>query len=170
MAGRTTAVQVTDQNVMQALIQADFELLGTKLVAEYFKDKDGKQCFLLMPTDEADARGITVEEMLADIQFLVGSDKVNTDELTKCIESVGLDIKSIKVTLKMAYFYLISDGTDTANNQTEYAFHLEIDTSSVLPDTFKLFNIEKLGFAVWNTDRAKIISQMDLYKPEDLLN
>ena len=54
--------------------------------------------------------------------------------------------------------------------QTEYAFQLEIDTSAVLPDTFKLFNINRVGFAVWNTERPKIISQMNLYKPEDLLN
>ena len=50
-----------------------------------------------------------------------------------------------------------------------YAFHLEIDTSEVLPASFKLFDINKIGFAIWNTERPKIISQMNLYKPEDLL-
>ena len=48
-------------------------------------------------------------------------------------------------------------------------FHLEIDTSEVLPASFKLFDINKIGFAIWNTERPKIISQMNLYKPEDLL-
>ena len=69
----------------------------------------------------------------------------------------------------MAYFYMITDGKDTKNNKTEYAFQLEIDTSAVLPDSMKLFDINRVGVAVWNTERAKIISQMNLYKPEDLL-
>ena len=46
---------------------------------------------------------------------------------------------------------------------------MEIDTSAVLPDSMKLFDINRVGVAVWNTERAKIISQMNLYKPEDLL-
>ncbi len=30
-------VKVTDQSVMQALLEADFMILGTKLVAEYYR-------------------------------------------------------------------------------------------------------------------------------------
>lgn len=160
-------VKVTDQSVMQALLEADFMILGTKLVAEYYKNGE-QNYFLLMPTDEADARSITVEEMLNDIKVLVG-DNLNTTELTNCMNSIGISVDKIKVSLKMAYFYMISDGKDKNNNNTEYAFHLEIDTSEVLPASFKLFDINKIGFAIWNTERPKIISQMNLYKPEDLL-
>ena len=151
-------VKVTDQSVMQALLEADFMILGTKLVAEYYKNGE-QNYFLLMPTDEADARSITVEEMLNDIKI----------ELINCMNSIGINVDKIKVSLKMAYFYMISDGKDKNNNNTEYAFHLEIDTSEVLPASFKLFDINKIGFAIWNTERPKIISQMNLYKPEDLL-
>ena len=63
-------VKVTDQSVMQALLEADFMILGTKLVAEYYKNGE-QNYFLLMPTDEADARSITVEEILNDIKILV---------------------------------------------------------------------------------------------------
>ena len=160
-------VKVTDQSVMQALLEADFMILGTKLVAEYYKNGE-QNYFLLMPTDETDARSITVEEMLNDIKILVG-DTLDTTELIKCMNSIGISVDKIKVSLKMAYFYMISDGTDKNNNKTEYAFHLEIDTSEVLPASFKLFDINKIGFAIWNTERPKIISQMNLYKPEDLL-
>lgn len=160
-------VKVTDQSVMQALLEADFMILGTKLVAEYYKNRE-QNYFLLMPTDEADARSITVEEMLNDIKILVG-DTLDTTELINCMNSIGISVDKIKVSLKMAYFYMISDGTDKNNNKTEYAFHLEIDTSEVLPASFKLFDINKIGFAIWNTERPKIISQMNLYKPEDLL-
>lgn len=160
-------VKVTDQSVMQALLEADFMILGTKLVAEYYKNGE-QNYFLLMPTDEADARSITVEEMLNDIKILVG-DTLDTTELINCMNSIGISVDKIKVSLKMAYFYMISDGTDKNNNKTEYAFHLEIDTSEVLPARFKLFDINKIGFAIWNTERPKIISQMNLYKPEDLL-
>lgn len=160
-------VKVTDQSVMQALLEADFMILGTKLVAEYYKNGE-QNYFLLMPTDEAGARSITVEEMLNDIKILVG-DTLDTTELINCMNSIGISVDKIKVSLKMAYFYMISDGTDKNNNKTEYAFHLEIDTSEVLPASFKLFDINKIGFAIWNTERPKIISQMNLYKPEDLL-
>ena len=160
-------VKVTDQSVMQALLEADFMILGTKLVAEYYENGE-QNYFLLMPTDEADARSITVEEMLNDIKILVG-DTLDTTELINCMNSIGISVDKIKVSLKMAYFYMISDGTDKNNNKTEYAFHLEIDTSEVLPASFKLFDINKIGFAIWNTERPKIISQMNLYKPEDLL-
>ena len=160
-------VKVTDQSVMQALLEADFMILGTKLVAEYYKNGE-QNYFLLMPTDEADARSITVEEMLNDIKILVG-DTLDTTELINCMNSIGISVDKIKVSLKMAYFYMISDGTDKNNIKTEYAFHLEIDTSEVLPASFKLFDINKIGFAIWNTERPKIISQMNIYKPEDLL-
>lgn len=160
-------VKVTDQSVMQALLEADFMILGTKLVAEYYKNGE-QNYFLLMPTDETDARSITVEEMLNDIKILVG-DTLDTTELINCMNSIGISVDKIKVSLKMAYFYMISDGTDKNNNKTEYAFHLEIDTSEVHPASFKLFDINKIGFAIWNTERPKIISQMNLYKPEDLL-
>ena len=163
-------VATTNPNIMQALIKVDFELLGTKLVTEYYKSAD-KEYYLLMPTDEKDARGITIDEMLNDIGTLLGvaGNSINIDELKKNIDSIGLKISEIKVVLKMAYLYMITDGINTANNQTEYAFQLEIDTSAVLPDSMKLFNINRVGVAVWNTERAKIISQMNLYKPEDLL-
>ena len=165
-----TEVVVSNPNVMQALLKVDFELLGTKLVAEYYKGTDADY-YLLMPTDEADTRGITVSEMINDISTLLGvaTESINIEELTKSINSIGLNIDDIKVTLKMAYFYMITDGKDTKNNKTEYAFQLEIDTSAVLPDSMKLFDINRVGVAVWNTERAKIISQMNLYKPEDLL-
>ena len=38
-------VKVTDQSVMQALLEADFMILGTKLVAEYYKNGE------LFPSD-----------------------------------------------------------------------------------------------------------------------
>ena len=101
-------------------------------------------------------------------KILVG-DTLDTTELINCMNSIGINVDKIKVSLKMAYFYMISDGKDKNNNNTEYAFHLEIDTSEVLPASFKLFDINKIGFAIWNTERPKIISQMNLYKPEDLL-
>lgn len=173
----TPSVVVNNPNIMQALIKADFTLLGTDLVAEYYK-ADKKDYFLLMPTDEADSRGITVDQMISDICTLIGlADKnaLNVDELKKSIASIGLDIDSIKVTLKMAYFYSILDSTNSTGenaapvNNTEYAFQLEIDTSKALPESLKIFNIQRVGVAVWNTERSKIISQMNLYKPEDLL-
>ena len=66
-----TEVVVSNPNVMQALIKVDFKLLGTELVAEYYKGNDADY-YLLMPTDEADTRGITVSEMLNDISTLLG--------------------------------------------------------------------------------------------------
>ena len=173
----TPTVVVKQPDIMQALIKVDFELLGTKLGAEYYKSND-KEYYLLMPTDQADARGITINDMINDICYLIGLDdtaKLQVKELTDCIESLGLSFKDIKVVLKMAYFYSVVDSTNSTGenaapvNNTEYAFQLEIDTSKALPESLKIFNIQRVGVAVWNTERSKIISQMNLYKPEDLL-
>ena len=173
----TPTVVVKQPDIMQALIKVDFELLGTKLVAEYYKSND-KEYYLLMPTDQADARGITINDMINDICYLIGLDdtaKLQVKELTDCIESLGLSFKDIKVVLKMAYFYSVVDSTNSTGenaapvNNTEYAFQLEIDTSKALPESLKIINIQRVGVAVWNTERSKIISQMNLYKPEDLL-
>lgn len=173
----TPTVVVKQPDIMQALIKVDVELLGTKLVAEYYKSND-KEYYLLMPTDQADARGITINDMINDICYLIGLDdtaKLQVKELTDCIESLGLSFKDIKVVLKMAYFYSVVDSTNSTGenaapvNNTEYAFQLEIDTSKALPESLKIFNIQRVGVAVWNTERSKIISQMNLYKPEDLL-
>lgn len=164
-------VVVDSANIMQALVNVNFELLGTKLVAEYYHG-DGQDYFLLMPTDESDTRGITIDEMLTDISTLLGlnKDAINTDELTNCLKNLNkdIDISQIKVVLKMAYFYVIMDSS-SKKKQTEYAFQFEINTSGVLPDDFKSFNIYRVGFAVWNTDRTKIIDQMNLYKVQDIL-
>ena len=122
--------------------------------------------------------GITINDMINDICYLIGLDdtaKLQVKELTDCIESLGLSFKDIKVVLKMAYFYSVVDSTNSTGenaapvNNTEYAFQLEIDTSKALPESLKIFNIQRVGVAVWNTERSKIISQMNLYKPEDLL-
>lgn len=170
VTGTPEAAEVVakDAKIMQALVKADFELLGTKLVAEYYKGKDSEY-FLLMPTDEKEARGITIEKMLNDISALLGIavGDINTEELISSIDSLGLKVSEIKVVLKMAYFYMILDENNKQN--TEYAFQLEIDTSAVLPETFKMFNIDRVGVAVWNTDRSKIIEKMNLYKAQDLL-
>lgn len=161
-------VVVEDAKIMQALIKADFELLGTKLVAEYYKGKDSEY-FLLMPTDEKDANGISIEEMLNDISTLLGIavGDINTEELISSIDSLGLKVSEIKVVLKMAYFYMVLDENNKQN--TEYAFQLEIDTSKTLPETFQMFKIDRVGVAVWNVDRSTIIEKMNLYKAQDLL-
>ena len=91
----------------------------------------------------------------------------------KVFLAVGLPLT--RFVLKMAYFYSVVDSTNSTGenaapvNNTEYAFQLEIDTSKALPESLKIFNIQRVGVAVWNTERSKIISQMNLYKPEDLL-
>lgn len=111
----TPTVVVKQPDIMQALIKVDFELLGTKLVAEYYKSND-KEYYLLMPTDQADARGITINDMINDICYLIGLDdtaKLQVKELTDCIESLGLSFKDIKVVLKMAYFYSVVDSTNS---------------------------------------------------------
>jgi len=154
-----------NEKVMQACIDVDFMLLGTKLTAEYFKKEKGYSV-LLMPTDEEANRGVTVAEMMDDIKKLVG-DGVNFDELTNALKNLGaVDVMSIEVELNMAYLYIDSDGT---NKVTEYAFQLTINTENLIPDDFKLFDISRMGVSVWNTNREKIISQMNLIKPEDLL-
>lgn len=162
-------VAVDNPKVMEALVWGDFELLGTNLKAEYYKGGDGVTHFLLMPTDEAGARGITIQEMVDDISELLGinASEIDISELTNNLTKLNIKPEEIKVILKMAYFY-VKYAADKPN-ETEYAFQLEIDTSAVLPEDFKVFNVYKIGIAVWNTTRPNIISQMNLYKPEDLL-
>lgn len=149
-----------------------FKLIGTSLMA-MFARVDGKNTFLVIPTDQGDNEGMSIKEIVGEINNLLkgfdpSASGLDAKALEDSIKDVGeagskqgaakpaFDPESIKICLKQA-FLLLSPG-----NPVEYAIQLNVDFSSIFPQGQSFFNVEKLSLAVWNTDRVKILSRMDI--------
>ncbi|HEX3021469.1 MAG TPA: hypothetical protein VHP81_03650 [Lachnospiraceae bacterium] len=172
---------VVQAGALQAQLGVNFTLLGSDFTAMYEKTEKGYSV-LLMPVNQADNKGITIDKLLEDVKKLMGGGDVDASQLTDSLNAVQkdsgtsggktIDVNSIRVFVRTAYLYInSSDQADAATNtgKTEYAFKLDIDMSSLLPPSIDLINIDTLSLAVWNTKRPKILDMMHLESVDKLL-
>lgn len=167
----------TSMNIQAGL---SFKLIGTSLMA-MFARVDGKNTFLVIPTEKNGTEGMSIKEIVSEINNLLkgvdpnvsGLDAKALEESIKDVGEAGrkqegtkpaFDPASIKVCLKQA-FLLLSPG-----NAVEYAIQLHVDCSSIFPEGQSFFNVEQLSLAVWNTDRVKILSRMEIVDIPTYLN
>lgn len=170
-------------NYLNAAVAVDFSLIGTKLHAMYKKEEKGYK-ILLIPTLQADNEGVTIQQLIDDIKSLTknvtGEDSLDTGELTNALNGAveegagqGKDAKKInaneiRIILNMAYLYICKDGQQPS--QVEYAFNLNILTKGLIPEAISsIVTVDRIGIAVWNTDRTQILNQMSIAKIEDYL-
>lgn len=156
-----------------------FSLIGTRLTASFSKIGD-KKIFLVIPVDEKPNDGMSIRDMVNQVNEMIkgygdtstsidagaieqGVSDVAEAGKKKGANDLALDPKSIKVCLKQA-FLLFSSG-----ESVEYALQITIDAGEVFPKGQSFFNVETLSFCVWNTDRAKILSRMDIVNIEKYL-
>lgn len=160
------------------LLGLKFKILGSSQAAIYKKDGEGYE-ILLVPTQSEKNPGVTIKELVTQVNALVnGVDpnvkRLDEDDITKQIEGASsgsgeaekktVDFTKLKVILDMAYLYINApkQGTKTL----EYAFSLVIDAKEVIPQEITFINIEQLTISIWNTERAKIKNQMALFDPK----
>ena len=154
-----------------------FTLVGTNLVALYRKEGTNNT-FLVIPTDKASNGGMSIKKMIDDINsFLKGYDpgavQLDPAEVAQAVKDVDeasrkettdqeilpaadFDYESITVELRQAFLYL------KTGQPVEYAFELDVDTSSLFPKEMTFFNVKKLSMGVWNTDRETILARMGI--------
>lgn len=158
-----------------------FTLVGTNLYA-LFQRKDGANTFLVMPTDHEPSGGMTIAEMVDEINNLLngaapGSGTLNSEDIHTAASDVAdaskkegsnvqlseIDWKSIKVCLKQAFLYL------TKGQSAEYALSINFDTSVLFPAGQSFFNVSGLTIGIWNTERKKVLERMDLLSVDECL-
>jgi hypothetical protein len=152
---------------MSLQLGVQFQLLKTKLVAIYEKAGE-KSSFLLAPTNPDEVGSATLGEMVKDLTEAFGSE-VNTDDIKKNLKALNsgekpnakFDVEKLKFSLKTAYIYVKGD-------VKEYAFAIEVDCGDAVPD-LGFVKIEKLAFKIWNTERNKILQQLNLDTIDNLV-
>ncbi len=151
---------------MSLQLGVQFQLLKTNLVAVYEKT-GAESAFLLAPMDIKDFKSVSLKEMMVDFKAAFISDdnaKHIEDSLTAISnESKGskFNLENLTFTLKTAYIY--KNGDDT-----EYAFAVEVDCGSAIPD-LGFVKIQKLSFKIWNTKKNVILQQLNLDTIESLV-
>lgn len=157
-------------------IGAEFTILKADLTAVL--QKTGKKWQVLVaPTDTIANQGMTIGEIVDEIKKLMGGAGSQTegleDKLQNTVASMAaeesqstFDPKSIKLYLRQVFVYYEKEGDAST---AEYAFSLEVDTSQMLKN-IGMFNLKKICFAVWNTDRKGVKEKMALVDINEYLN
>lgn len=155
-----------------------FTLAGANLVALYKREGDDN-IFLVLPGGEVSGRGMTIGEMVTDINTLLkrysqDAELISSLEVVQGLRDVQeagsrenvpeneyIDYESIRVELKQAFLYLCKkEAGSTA--AIEYAFELSVDFRELFPNDASFFNLDKLSLGLWNTDRNAILERMGL--------
>lgn len=147
---------------------AEFTLLRTPLFAGVEKDGEGFEV-LIMPTDKIAGTGMTIAEMVADVNKLMGKDDaLDAKEVEKQLSSLNpnsnVHFETISVTLCQAFLrYKSTEGN------AEYAISIAVNASELLPKDMGIININKLTLSVWNTTRPFVLQRMNLTGSKALL-
>lgn len=177
----TLALVNEENNKSSVNIQAslDFTIINTKLKMAFSKIGD-EQVFVIMPTEAEPSKGMTIKEMIDDINGMIGgyggeATDLDKGSIEKTITDVdqatrkdadkytAFDVKTIRVVLRQA-FILLRKG-----KKTEYALQIEVYADKLFPKGTTFINVEKLSLAMWNTERERFLNMMDIINIEQLL-
>jgi hypothetical protein len=153
-------------NDLNMALSANFSLFGTEISSMYLKEGDGYRV-LVIPNLAEDAPMISIAELAKDIVKLAGSkdaDGKQAEELEKDITAkIGND-KGIDVKFQLKMLYLYIDTTAGEDKKVlEYAININIDASELIPaELSKLVTVERIGIAVWSTERKAILDNMSI--------
>lgn len=165
--------------VFHAQAAITFKLVNTDLVALYKKDGENST-FLVIPTDKEPSGGMTIEQMIQDInnflkKYDTSAPQIDAKEVENAVKDVNEasnqspqptppPYESIQVELRQAFLYL------SKGKPVEYGFEIDVDTSGLFPEDISLFKVSKLSLGIWNTDRKKILERMNITEVDAYLN
>lgn len=147
--------------------------------------KETRTRIVIMPRDE-EPQSMSLKELIDEINKVIasfsdsgkGNDAVKKEDMEDTAKSLGVGIlDSTKVQLRQLYLYVDRSVTtpiaepskETKKSNLEYAFNFVILNDVKPDDQLKIFGIQKIGLAVYNTANKKIIERMDLQNIDDLL-
>lgn len=150
------------------MLGINFTLLAADLSAAYLKLSNGYR-ILLKPTSPETNKGMTIGEMIEDVNKMItqisGGTKLTQKEVTDKLSVSSTAPKddaewqSIRFKLSMVYLNIQREGTVT--KVMDFAFKLDVDASNLFPQV-DIVKISKLCLAVWNTEDKAIMEQMNL--------
>lgn len=153
-----------------------FTLLKTPLFAGVEKEGENGYEILLTPTDNIAGPGMTIDEMVKEINKLMGKENAQDDEQALSAQKVqeqltalnpkagGVDFTKIRISLNQAFLHYKSN-----ESSAEYAISITVDTKELFPKEMGLINFEYLTLSVWNTTRPNVLARMGLTSSKDLL-
>ena len=141
---------------------AEFTLLRTPLFAGVKKKGEDGYELLVTPTDALAGPGMTIREMVADVNKLMGkADALNAEQVECQLSTLnpnsGVDFTQIRIALTQAFVHYTS-----SDSAVEYAICIVVDAHELLPADMGLVNINRLTLAVWNTTRPAVLERMGL--------
>lgn len=162
-------------NSLNAAVAVDFSLIGTSLHAMYKKEKEGYR-ILLIPSLQEDNEGVSIEQLMNDVKGMIkgvtGEEAANMDEITDTLKSAAddpskINLDEVRIKLNMAYLYISKTSREDI---LEYAFNVNIQTTGLIPKALQsIVTVDRLGLAIWNTERAQVLNKMSIAKIEDYL-
>lgn len=177
----------TAANSINIMASISFTLIGANLMAGFNKSESGVE-FLLIPTDQDTNNGMTINEMVGEVNALITKqdpkapqvDAKNIKDSLDTLQKEGkqeqpkaIDPGSVRIKLQQAFLYYSyvpsTDGTTIASSNLEYAFQLVITTTGLFPQNMSIFNLKEVSFAIWNTKRKKILEQMKMFNIKEYL-
>ena len=170
---------------VHVLVGVEFTLLNVKFTAGFEKNDIGYQ-ILLLPTDQTQNNGMSIREMITEVQMLMnnggaeiegGTEQMEND-ITSAINGVndpdakkgeekktGFDPLELRVYLRQAFLHYQKSGD---KKTFEYAFQLEIYAEDMMPD-IGLVKLDRLSVSVWSTERKKILESMGMFHIDEIL-
>lgn len=164
----TENTKTTTENLNMRL-GVKFTLLRTPLFAGVQKTTGDGYEVLLTPTDNIAGPGMTIEEMVNDINQLMGKEgALNAEDVQGQLRTLNpkseVDFQNIRISLNQAFVHYKS--TDSS---VEYAISITVDAKELLPTNVGLINLEYMTLSVWNTTRPNVLTRMGLTSGVDLL-
>lgn len=163
------------ENISESIsmrLGANFTLLRTPLFAGVQKLADDGYELLVTPTDDLSGPGMTIQEMVDDINKMMGKKATDggldseavQNQLSALNHNSGVDFTTIRISLNQAFVHYKS-----SDKSVEYAICIVVDAKELLPSDVGLINIQNLTLAVWNTTRPAVLKRMGLEDSKALL-
>jgi len=187
LATTTLATENPTSNPINIMASISFTLIGANLMAGFRKSDSGIE-FLLTPTNQDTNNGMTIDEMVTEVNTLITGQDPNAPQMKSADIKASLDAlqkegkqasppainpSAIRIKLQQAFLYYSyvpsADGKTVTSSNLEYAFQLVIITTGLFPEKMSLFNLREVSFAVWNTKRKTILAQMSMFDIKEYL-
>lgn len=157
---------------LQAMVKT--ELIGKDLAAMVQKVND-VTCYAIIPNVLEENNGLGLDEAIDQIGDFVKK-ITKRPEAPFTAESIQdtigeiIDLENVRLVLRQAYLFKISDKKNADNDITEYAFNITVTFGDGEPKEKEgsLFKVKELSFAVWSCDRQAILDTMDIVDLSDI--
>ena len=157
---------------LQAMVKT--ELIGKDLAAMVQKVND-VTCYAIIPNVLEEYNGLGLNEAIDQIgDFVKKITKRQEAPFTaeSIQDTIGeiIDLENVRLVLRQAYLFKISDKNNADNDVTEYAFNIAVTFEDGEPKAKEgsLFQVKELSFAVWSCDRQAILDTMDIVDLSDI--